>query len=135
MAKILDRVATVTEHQALAAAVGWEDHFDAASLPQALSGSLFGVVAVVDADVVGMARLVGDGVSYFYVQDVIVHPDHADDGLGTALVKRLIDWVASVAPAPAFVGLFASDEAIGVYESLSFSTGDSTGMSLTVVPR
>jgi GNAT superfamily N-acetyltransferase len=132
---IVDRLPTAEEHEALARSVDWLDHFDYASMPASLAGSLRGAVVTVDNEVVGMARLVGDGVHYFYVQDVIVHPDHDGNGYATQLVERLVGWVATVAPATAMVGLFASPEAIGVYEELGFATGDATGMTLEVEPR
>lgn len=109
-------------------AVGWEDHIDDETLERSLGGSLRGAVATADGTAVGMARLVGDGAHYFYVQDVVVHPDHAESGLGSDLTQRLLDWVTRTAGQGAFVGLFASPEAEGLYESLGFDTSDMTGM-------
>jgi GNAT superfamily N-acetyltransferase len=131
---IADRLPTAAEHEALARSVGWLDHFDYASMPASLAGSLRGSVVLVDDEVVGMARLVGDGVHYFYLQDVIVRPDHDGNGYATQLVQRLLHWVAAVAPAPAVVGLFASPEARGVYDDLGFTAGDATGMTISVDP-
>ena len=123
-----DRVPTPAEHRALMAAVGWEDHIDDDVRGRSLDGSLRGAVATFDGTAVGMARLVGDGAHYFYVQDVVVHPDHADSGLGSQLTQRLLDWINSTVGSGAFVGLFASPEAEGLYESLGFVTADMTGM-------
>ena len=130
----VSRRATLPEHRALADAVGWSDHFDWDSLPDSLARSLHGEVAVVDNEVVGMGRLVGDGVHYFYIQDVIVHPDHMDSGIGSTIVDRLIEWVANAVPSRAFVGLFASDEAIPLYRRYGFGTGEMTGMHRFVDP-
>jgi GNAT superfamily N-acetyltransferase len=104
--------------------VNWSDHYDWTTIGEGLARSLHGAVALVAGEAVGCARLVGDGVHYFYVQDVLVHPDHEGDGLATALVKRLLTWVDAVAPAEAFVGLFSSPAARGVYESLGFREPD-----------
>ena len=132
MYEFVDRVPTLDEHRALARSVDWEDHFAYPAIGDSLSASLRGCVVLSDNAAVGMARLVGDGSHYFYVQDVIVHPHHSDSGLATQLVQRLVDWIARTAPADAVVGLFASPEAMGVYEDLGFATGDSTGMLLEV---
>ena len=136
--QLADRLPTVSEHRALAEAVDWLDHFDYNSIGHSLDASQRGVVALSGDDVVGMGRLVGDGSHYFYVQDVIVHPDHTDAGLATLLVERLLEWVGRVAPATAFVGLFASPEAVGVYEDLRFERADDraqmTGMYRFVEP-
>lgn len=126
--EILDRLPTPQEHRELSRSVGWEDHIDDSILEESLDRSIRGVVALRGGDAVGMARLVGDGVHYFYVQDVVVHPDHEGNGLASDLTSRLVDWVAEHATSPAFVGLFASPDAESVYESLGFSTKDMTGM-------
>jgi GNAT superfamily N-acetyltransferase len=133
--RFLDRVATPDEHRILARSVDWDDHFDWASIPASLAGSLTGVMVLHDDEPAGMGRIVGDGVHYFYIQDVIVHPDHAEGGIGSAIVDRLVDWIASTCPARAFVGLFASDEAIGLYRKAGFvDEEDMLGMHRFVDP-
>ena len=81
-----------------------------------------------------MGRLVGDGVTYFYVQDVAVLPSHQGRGIGRALLQRLLDRVARTAPATAFVGLFSTEAAVGLYRGQGFTPGDMTGMFRLVEP-
>lgn len=124
-----DRVVTPGELHELAASVGWLDHYDWDSIPRALHGSVAGVTALSGNAVVGCARLVGDGSRYFYVQDVLVREDRADEGIASRMVERLLAWIVQTAPTGAFVGLFSSPEARGVYESLGFRADDTmTGM-------
>lgn len=136
MLTFADRVPTVDEQRDLALAVGWGDHFDWASIGASLVGSLHGVVALAGEEVVGVGRLVGDGVRYFYVQDVMVRPEASDEGIASRIVERLLVWVRRQAPADAVVGLFASPAAVGVYEGLGFTAADSDplGMTLDVAP-
>ena len=122
------RLPSVDEHRRLAASVGWEDHFDGETIGGSITGSLQGAVILSDGVAVAMGRIVGDGVRYFYLQDVIVDPEHADGGLGSRVVEALLEWIAVTAPAPAFVGLFASPEAEGLYSEFGFDTADMTGM-------
>lgn len=132
-----DRIPTAAEQRAVAEAVGWLDHFDWASIDRSLERSLHGVV-VRDGDrTVGVGRLVGDGVRYWYVQDVMVDPDASEQGIGTRIVERLLDHVRAEAPAEAVVGLFSSPEAVSVYEDLGFvaATGDPLGMTLDLPAR
>jgi GNAT superfamily N-acetyltransferase len=131
-----DRVATVDELRTLAHSVEWDDHYEWETVGRSLSGSLHGVVATVDGHVAGMGRLVGDGARYFYVQDVIVDPAHSEEGIATQIVERLLEWIGRTAASTAFVGLFASDEARSVYESLGFvADGEMTGMHREVDVR
>ncbi len=126
--RLLDRVASPEEHARLAAAVGWQSHFDDHLRAASLAASLAGVVYIVEGEAVGMARAVGDGLQYAYVQDVIVHPDHDGEGIATALVERLVELLRPAPGAELFVGLFASDEAVGVYESIGFTSEGALGM-------
>lgn len=128
------RIATNSEHRQIAEAVGWSGSFDWQTLPLSLEASLFGVVAVVGAQVVGMGRLVGDGVKYFYIQDVAVLPDYQGQGVGKAIIDRLMLHVAQTAPSAAFVGLFSTEEATEVYASRGFTSGDMAGMFRLVEP-
>lgn len=123
-----NRLPTIDEHRRLAESVGWDDHFDWDTIGASIDGSTLGAVALVDGEVVGMGRVVGDGVHYFYLQDVIVHPDHSDEGLGSRIVERLLDRIEEIAPSEAFVGLFASPEAVDLYREFRFTTTDMTGM-------
>jgi GNAT superfamily N-acetyltransferase len=129
-----ERVPTRDEQRAVAAAVGWGDHFDWDTIAASLVSSLHGVVALDDGRAVGVGRVVGDGVRYFYVQDVMVRPEASEQGIASQIVERLLAWVRAQAPAEAVVGLFASPEAVGVYEQLGFvaADGDPLGMTLDI---
>jgi GNAT superfamily N-acetyltransferase len=106
-ATLIDRVPTPAEYRALCTAVGWADIIDFDAAPASLARSLFGVVAVEERHVIGMGRLVGDGAMYFYVQDVAVDPDRRHEGVGEAIVARLVAHVRTRVTREAFVGLFA----------------------------
>ena len=43
---------------------------------KALKNNLYDVIALVNDEVVGMGRLVGDGVMYWYLQEIIVLPEY-----------------------------------------------------------
>jgi ribosomal protein S18 acetylase RimI-like enzyme len=110
--------------------VGWEHAFNWAVLRESLEGSLFGVVALDGDQVIGMGRLVGDGAMYFYIQDVTVHPDYQRRGIGQQILDALLEHTRQYAPA--FVGLFATDDAREWYARNGLSSGDLTGMSCVV---
>ena len=125
---LLDRLPSAPEHKALAEAVGWHDAFDWPSLPASLDGSTFGVVAVEGARTIGMARVVGDGVKYFYIQDVAVDPGHQGQGIERALLERVLELIQRHAPATAFVALFATPAGDSLYRSVGFGGGDMEGL-------
>ena len=65
--------------------------------------------------VVGMARLLSDGVCNAYLVDVWTASSHRRQGIASALVRRLVDEVPGQ-----HVGLQADGEAVHLYESLGF---------------
>ena len=128
------RVAALDEHRRLAEAVGWVDAFDWRTMRASLDASLFGVVAVAGHDVVGMGRLVGDGVKYFYVQDVAVDPAWQGRGIGQAIIDVMMAWVADTAPSASFVGVFATEVAMPLYRRAGFGTEGLRGMARLIDP-
>lgn len=62
----------------------------------ALDNSLVIFVAYDGDKPVGMGRIVGDGAVISYIQDLIVIPGVQGRGIGSGLIKRLIDFVESI---------------------------------------
>ena len=72
-------------------AVGWTNYtHQTQMLEQALSHSLAVYMALDGDAVVGLIRLVGDGFSSVFVQDLIVLPSYQRQGLGSALMKEAL---------------------------------------------
>lgn len=66
---------SATEVETLYASVGWSAYTrDLDALMSGLRGSLRVVVARVDRSLVGLARVVGDGATICYLQNVLVSP-------------------------------------------------------------
>lgn len=89
-------------------------------VPAMLRGSLLTVSAVAeDGELIGFARVISDGASDAYIQDVMVAPLRRKQGIARAMVRRLVaelhergvDWI----------GLIAVPECRELYEKLGFS--------------
>jgi len=89
----------------------------------ALRNDLYDVVALVNNDVVGMGRLVGDGVMYWYLQEIVVLPEYQGRGIGTAIVNKLLNYIQEHTPERNFtsVGLTAAEGKEGFYERFGFA--------------
>jgi len=111
---------------------GWFGINDADLVKRALDAAVFGVVAedTATGDVVGSALLLGDGASFYYVKDVNVHPDWQSKRVGTALMRRLMEWANENAPDWSSVTLFTGEQLKGFYAQFGFSP--SYGMGLTI---
>ena len=70
-------------------AVGWTNYTNQPQmLEQALPHSLAVYLAFDGEKIVGLIRLVGDGFSSVFVQDLIVLPIYQRQGIGSALMKQ-----------------------------------------------
>ena len=130
----VDRVPTPEEHRRLAQAVGWTHAFDWDAMPASLAASVRGVVVEKDGQTVAMGRVVGDGVFYFYVQDVVVLPELQGQGIGNEVLRRLVAQVDEIAPPKAFIGLFAAGESTAFYERHGFAVHQGMTGMFRVVP-
>ncbi len=77
----------------------------------------------------------GDGVLYWYLQEIIVLPAFQSRGIGTDIVKRLLQHIVEVTPPGTFtsVGLTAVEGKQCFYERFGF--GKSNGMTKYVEIR
>lgn len=85
-----------------------------------LPNTVYGVTVVETetGETVGMARIVGDEGIVYYICDMVVHPDHQGQGLGSQLMDALMDYIEEHAPETAYINLMADVD--GFYERWGF---------------
>jgi ribosomal protein S18 acetylase RimI-like enzyme len=122
------RSPTVSEYTKLRGLVGWRET-DENVTDMALKTSLFSVVGTEEGNVIGFGRIIGDGL-YFYIQDLIIHPDYQSKGLGKSMMKELMGYISANAQSGAFVGLMAAKGLEKYYEQFGFKARneDAPGM-------
>jgi len=127
------RSPTVTEYTRLRELAGWWGTENNAT-EIALRHSLFSVVAVEKENVIGFGRIIGDGGLYFYIQDLIIHPDFQKRGFGKQLMNELMAYITINAKSGAFVGLMAAKGVGKYYEVFGFKARatDAPGMYLVI---
>jgi len=102
------------------AAGWWQESPEArAVIPAMIRGSLcFMVARSLDGRIIGMARVISDGYSDAYIQDVVVLNAHRGRGIGRELVRRLTQFC--VARKIGWIGLVAEPGTQGLYEELGY---------------
>ena len=83
------------EYQSLRKAVVW-DPFSERQAARALEQSLYVLCARDGEKPAGMGRIVGDGATICYVQDLIVLPAYRRAHVGTAIIRALERYVQSL---------------------------------------
>ncbi|MGX7072963.1 GNAT family N-acetyltransferase [Falseniella ignava] len=111
-------------------AVGWTNYtHQPQMLEQALSRSLATYLVRDGEAIVGLVRLVGDGFSSVFVQDLIVLPAYQRQGIGSRLMKQVLADYKDVYQVQLVTE--QTEKTLGFYRSLGFetlSTYDCTGM-------
>lgn len=75
----------------LYASLGWTNYTDKPEmLRNAYLNSLKIYGAYVDDKLIGIIRVVGDGYSVIFIQDLLVHPEFQRKGVGTLLLKKVL---------------------------------------------
>ena len=112
-------------------AVGWTNYtHQPEMLEQSLAHSLAIYVARDDEEIIGLVRLVGDGFSSVFVQDLIVLPSYQRQGIGSSLMKEALEDYKDAYQVQLVTG--QTERTLGFYRSMGFeilSTYNCIGMT------
>lgn len=100
--------------------VGWTAYTEnMAALEEGYKNSLLVLAAYEGDELLGIIRAVGDGCTIVFVQDILVFPGHQRRGVGTALLKAVLDRYPDVRQ----VELVTDNipKTVAFYKSLGFS--------------
>lgn len=110
----------------LYAAVGWTAYTDdLASLKKGFENSLLILAAYEEERLIGLIRAVGDGYTIVFIQDILVHPQYQRQGIGTALLRSVMERYQYVRQ----LQLTTDDtpKTISFYQSLGFKAHSDLG--------
>lgn len=111
----------VEEIAALYRAGGWwKEEYKAEDLPPLIRGS-FAFAVATDTETgraIGMGRVIADGVSDGYIQDLVVFPQYRKSGIGTRIVRVLVSCCRE--SGITWIGLIAEPDTEKFYRPLGF---------------
>lgn len=117
--ELIKRKPTAEELINLRESIGWGIP-NKESLQKGLDNSLYGVCAIADGKVIGTARVVGDGFTVFYIQDVIVNPSFQRMGIGMTMMKAVMNYIGDNSCNGAVVGLMSAKGKEEFYKRFGF---------------
>ena len=98
---------TVEEYLDLRDTTGWGE-IASEIVHVSLENTLFHVTIRENDKLIGMGRVIGDGVMYFYIQDVFVHPDFQGKRVGDSIMQAIEEYLLKVTKPGATVGLLSA---------------------------
>jgi ribosomal protein S18 acetylase RimI-like enzyme len=129
----VERLPAPEDYMRLREAVGWRNPSEG-TVVKGLEGTLYGVCALVNRKVVGMARVIGDGAITFYIQDVVVYPEYQGLGIGNGLMEHVMAYIAAHASESTVVGLMSAAGKEKFYTRFGFTQRptDRLGCGMTI---
>ncbi len=99
----------------------WKDHYDPAGISFLLEKTFAFVVAVEGNSrrAVGMGRIISDGVSDAYIQDIVVLHEYRGKGIGKKILEKLVDHCRK--QGLVWIGLIAEEGTEDFYLPLGFN--------------
>ena len=101
-------------------AVGWTAYTEnMPALREGFKNSMLVLAAYDGEELLGIIRTVGDGATIVFVQDILVFPDKQRQGIGTALLKEILNRYPNVRQ----IELTTDNTAktVGFYKSMGFA--------------
>lgn len=101
-------------------AVGWTAYTEnMPALREGFKNSMLVLAAYDGEELLGIIRTVGDGATIVFVQDILVFPDKQRQGIGTALLKEILNRYHNVRQ----IELTTDNTAktVGFYKSMGFA--------------
>ncbi|NMP30128.1 GNAT family N-acetyltransferase [Thalassotalea sp. M1531] len=126
MKTISPSVATYNE---LRKKVGW-GNTSPEQAKTALNNSLFHVIAISNEEVIGMARVIGDGAMFFYIQDLVVDPSFQRKGVGGMLMQKIESYLVKSALPGVTIGLLSAKGKENFYQRYGYNVRDGSLLGL-----
>lgn len=101
-------------------AVGWTAYTEnMPALQEGFKNSMLVLAAYDGEELLGIIRTVGDGATIVFVQDILVFPDKQRQGIGTALLKEILNRYPNVRQIE--LATDNTSKTVSFYKSMGFS--------------
>lgn len=120
--EIKENILTAKDFVRLRVSAGWGELLEQQA-QDALKNSLCTIAVMDQGQVIGMGRLVGDGVLICYVQDLVILPKYQGKGIGKSIMERLIAYTKEhgIPETNLTMGLFAAKGKEEFYQKFGFA--------------
>ena len=123
MILIKENVNSIEEFNYLYDAVGWGSYDEKVS-EKALANTMYSVSVYDDDKIIGYGRIIGDGICFLYIHDVMVIPKYQNKKIGSQIMNKLLEKVNQIKIENPYVRVYlgASKGKEKFYERFGFIT-------------
>ena len=134
MISIRENINNVKEFNYLYDAVGWGSYDEKVS-EKALANTMYSVSVYDDEKIIGFGRLIGDGICFLYIHDVMVAPEYQNKKIGTQIMNKLINQINQIKLENPYVRVYlgASKGKEEFYKKFGFVTREEVGLGKGMV--
>lgn len=116
---IIEKVPTVKEYIQLRNSIGW-NILQHDKIKKGLDNSIYCVCAEEKGSIIGFGRIIGDGATVFYIQDIMVNPSYQNHKIGTLIMEKIMNYINNNCTEGAIIGLIAISELDKFYKKFGF---------------
>ncbi|WP_055666000.1 GNAT family N-acetyltransferase [Desnuesiella massiliensis] len=117
---ITERKPLVEEYIQLRNSIGWKIlQYD--KIKKGLDNSIYCVCVEEQGKLIGFGRIVGDGGTVFYIQDIMVKPSYQKQNIGTLIMEKLMYYIDDNCIDDAIIGLIAISKLDKFYKKFGFT--------------
>ena len=129
MISIKENVNSIEEFNYLYDAVGWGSYDEKVS-EKALANTMYSVSAYDDDKIIGYGRIIGDGICFLYIHDVMVAPKYQNKKIGSQIMNKLLEKVNQIKIENPYVRVYlgASKGKEKFYERFGFITREDANL-------
>ena len=129
MISIKENVNSIEEFNYLYDAVGWGSYDEKVS-EKALANTMYSVSVYDDDKIIGYGRIIGDGICFLYIHDVMVAPKYQNKKIGSQIMNKLLEKVNQIKIENPYVRVYlgASKGKEKFYERFGFITREDTNL-------
>lgn len=129
MISIKANVNSIEEFNYLYDAVGWGSYEEKVS-EKALANTMYSVSVYDDDKIIGYGRIIGDGICFLYIHDVMVIPKYQNKKIGSQIMNKLLEKVNQIKIENPYVRVYlgASKGKEKFYERFGFITREDANL-------
>ena len=129
-----ENINSIDEFNYLYGAVGW-GHYDEEIAKKALAGTFYSVSIYDNEKIIGYGRIIGDGICFLYIHDVMVAPEYQSKKIGTKVMNKLIQKIDEIRKDNPYMRVYlgASRGKEGFYRKFGFITREEAELGAAMI--